>query len=127
MSFSTHSDNERKRHVRFQAPVYLANKRLLGVPKPPTYTYDTSFETSQADYERRVQISHEIKPGDTDRFTVKVGIGRSSRHRFRAVVRDITGRILRSPLIEMTGFVPRSRSKRVESVIAQKRGDPGTP
>lgn len=126
MSFGA-LDNERHRQVRFQAPVYLANKRLLGVPKPPTYAYDASFETSQSDYERRVQISHEIKPGDTDRFTVKVGIGRSSRHRFRAVVCDITGRVVRSPLIEMTCFVPRSRSKRVESVMTQRREESGTP
>src|SRR5208337_4464577 len=61
-------------HVRFQAPVFLANLGRVGLLKPPTYTYNTMFDIDQVGYERRIQISHEIKPGETDRFTVKVAI-----------------------------------------------------
>ena len=106
--------------VRFQAPVSMANWGGLGYQKPPTFTYNTIFNIDQVGYERRVQISHEIKPGETDRFTVKVAIVQSSFHRFRATVRDIRGGIIQSPLIEMTCFVPRSLKMLIEFAMGHR-------
>ena len=118
MSFKTSVASEVKHHkVRFQSPIYLCNLNRVGMHKPSSYTYDTIFNTAEVVYERRVQISHDIKPNEADRFSVKVAVEQSSIHRFRATMRDIRGRTIQSPLTEMTLFVPRSRKHRIRSAI----------
>jgi hypothetical protein len=77
ISFTTADSVGRKHRVRFLAPVYLENKNKRGLPKPPTYMYDAAFDTPNTAYQRRVQISHELLPGETDRFTVKVAVAQS--------------------------------------------------
>ncbi len=69
--------------------------------RPPTYAYGTTFDANNAAYQRRVQISHEIKPGESDRFTVKIALPASSFHRFHTTIRDISGLTLRSLPIEL--------------------------
>ena len=122
ISFTLAAGAGRKHRVKFHAPVYLANERRLGLPKPPTYMYDATFDIQNTAYQRRVQISHELKPGDTDRFTVKIAVAQSSSHRFRATVRDITGLALQSLPIEMKCFVPRSQERRVARAISPAAG-----
>ena len=109
--------NASRRRVKFFAPVYLANRNRLGILKPPTFGYDIAFDSQNANYQRRVQISQELQPGEADRFTVKVAVAQSSLHRFRATLRDVSGMSLQSLPIEMNCFVPRSRRKVVENAI----------
>lgn len=118
ISFTTADDAGRKHRVKFHASVYLANRNRMGILKPPTFTYDTAFEIQNTHYQRRVQISHTLQPGEADRFTIKVAVAQTSFHRFRATLRDITGLTLESLPIEMDCFVPRSRRKIVEKAIS---------
>jgi hypothetical protein len=105
----------RQRHsVKFHAHVYLANKNRLGIPKPSSAAYGTVFDINKTSYQKRVQISHDLQPGETDRFTVKIAVAQSSSHRLRATIRDITGRELKSLPIEMSCFVPRSRGSAIQ-------------
>jgi hypothetical protein len=104
-----------RRRVKFYAHVYLANENRRGLPKPPSATYETAFETDKLSYQKSVQISHELQPGETDRFTVKIAVAQSSSHRFRVTIRDISGVELRSLPIEMNCFVPRSRRSHIEA------------
>jgi hypothetical protein len=104
--------------VKFSAPVYLANENRMGIPRPPTCKYDIAFDTRRSNYQRRLEISHSLDPGEADRFTVKVAVAESSIHRFRATVRDISGLVLQSFPIEMSCFVPRSRRKVIESLLS---------
>jgi hypothetical protein len=121
ISFAIADGGDRKRRVKFIAPVYLANQNRKSIPRPPSFTYDTDFETQQARYQRRVQISHALQPGEADRFTVKVAVAQSSFHRFRATLRDVTGKLdLQSSQIEMKSFVPRSRREKVKEVISRR-------
>jgi hypothetical protein len=108
IEFGVAERSDRQR-VKFHSHVYLANQNRRGLPKPPTATYGTVFETQKSSYQKCVQISHELQPGEADRFTVKIAVAQSSSHRFRATIRDIGGRELRSLPIEMNCFVPRSR------------------
>jgi hypothetical protein len=117
ISFTTPDDIQRK-VVKFDAPVYLSNKNRLGIRRPPSYKYDTAFDVQGADYQKRVQISQSLDPGTADRFTIQVAVGRSSFHRFRATLRDLTGRVLESLPIEMNCFVPRSRSRMVDNLLS---------
>jgi hypothetical protein len=121
ISFTTAESAGCKSRVKFHAPVYLSNRNRVGIPRPPSFAYDTTFDTLNTDYQRRVQISHTLQSGEADRFTVKIAVAQSSFHRFRATVRDITGLELRSLPIEMSCFVPRSRQKIVEGAIARAK------
>jgi hypothetical protein len=122
INFTAANDPSVRSSVKFRGIVYLANANRVGVPRPPTAAYGTVFETAGASYQRRVQISHEIQPGETDRFTVKVAVRQSSFHNFRATIRDITGLELKLPPIQMGCFVPRSRKSFVESRLKISNG-----
>jgi hypothetical protein len=99
---------------------YLSNQNRVDIPRPPSFTYDTTFDTQNCGYKRRAQISHTLQHREADRFTVKITVARSAFHHFRATLRDITGLKLKPLPIEMNCFVPRSRWTKVESSIAQK-------
>ena len=113
ISFGVAEANSQRHSVKFHSYVYLANQNRYGLPKPPSATYGTVFDINKVSYQKRVQISHEIQPGETDRFTVKIAVAQSSSHRFRATIRDITGRELSSLPIEMNCFTPRSRGSAI--------------
>jgi len=117
ISFKSAGNVGLKSVVKFTAPVYLVNKNRMGIPKPPSYKYDSAFDVRGLDYQRRVQISHSLAPGEADRFTVRVAVAESSSHRFRATLRDVTGQLWQSVPIKMDCFVPRSRRKRVGDAV----------
>jgi TIR domain-containing protein len=96
------------RSVKFWTVVWIYNENRKGVPRPPGYEYATKFRVEGKDYERQVSISQELKAGETDRFLVKIGIDKSSRHRFRARLLFNNGREILSPSVELHGFAPRS-------------------
>jgi hypothetical protein len=116
-TFGGADDQTRKRSVKFHAPVYLSDLRKMGIPRPPSYMYDTAFETQKTGYQRRVQISQTLQPGEADRFTVKIAVAQSSFHRFRVTLRDVSGMILPSLPIGMRCFVPRSKRRVVENLL----------
>jgi hypothetical protein len=102
-------EGEAKQHsVAFRTPVRLSGSRILAVAEPSSYEYQAQFEVSMSRYQKRVLLSQEVKPGDTDRFSAKIAVNKSSQHRFRATVRDIQGNLYQLPAVELTVFVPRS-------------------
>jgi hypothetical protein len=113
ISFGVAEANSQRHSVKFHSYVYLANKNRLGLPKPSSAAYGTVFDINKVSYQKRVQISHELQPGETDRFTVKIAVAQSSSHRLSATIRDITGRELKSLPIEMNCFIPRSRASAI--------------
>jgi hypothetical protein len=117
ISYATEEGAPKRHTVKFIALVYLANKNRLGVQRPPSFAYDSALEVQGAGYEKRVQISQTLQPGEADRFTIRVGVAQSSFHRFRITLRDVTGATLRSLPIEMRCFVPRSQSATVQRRI----------
>jgi nucleoside phosphorylase len=121
ISFASADDASHHYQVKFQAVVYLGNENRKGIPMPPTYTYATIFDAQKTAYQRLAKISHAIKPGEADRFTVKIAVPRSSSHRFRATIRDIGGLVLKSLPIEMNCFVPRYRRDAVAKAISSAR------
>jgi pimeloyl-ACP methyl ester carboxylesterase len=120
ISFAAAEDPGRRRQVKFQAVVYLKNRNLMGIPRPPTFAYDVVFDGENTRYQRRVKIPHEIKSGETDRFTVKIAVPLSSFHRFRTTIHDISGQTLNSLPIEMNCFVPRY----LQAVVGEKISSP---
>lgn len=117
ISFSASELTDQRQKVRFQAPVYLSNENRSGLPRPPTHTYGATFDVQNTAYQIRVPISHELRPSDTDRFTIKIAVARSSSHRFHATILDITGQEFKSLPIELKCFVPRSRRSEIDSLL----------
>lgn len=117
ISFAKDDDQSNRQEVKFVAPVYLANRNRMGIPRPPTYSYDTAFEIERRNYQKRVQISQELQPGDADRFTIRIAAEKSSFHRFRVTLRDIGGQTISSLPMQLRCFVPRSRSKAVQQKL----------
>ena len=75
----------------------------MGIPRPPSYAYDTTFSSDQRSYQRSVAISHTLQPFEADRFTIKIAVDQSSVHRFRAVLADVSLVLMMSrELIEPT-------------------------
>jgi hypothetical protein len=97
-----------ERSVRFQTIVYVLNAAAYPKTMASSYEYATKFESSGKNYQRRVSISQELKTGETDRFLVKIGFDKSSRHRFRARLLYNDQQEIVSPEIELLGFAPRS-------------------
>jgi hypothetical protein len=118
IDFNTVGDLSANNVVKFSAPVYLTNMNRKGILRPPSYKYDSAFNVQALDYQRRVQISHSLQPGEADRFTVKIAVPQSSRHRFHVTLRDLSGLVWQSVPIEMNCFVPRSRRKAVGNAIS---------
>jgi len=112
--------NASRRTIAFRTPVCLFNMNRCGVPKPSSYEYQARFEVGMSGYQRRVSLSQEVKSGETDRFSAKIAVKKSSLHRFRATVRDIQGNQFQFPAIEMTIFVPRSAEARVNNFLSQE-------
>ena len=73
-----------KRTIAFWTPVCFIESGGRGVLAPMSYTYQSQFEVGMSRYQRRVPLSQEVKSGDTDRFSAKIAVKKSSRHRFRA-------------------------------------------
>lgn len=89
-----------------------------GAPGPPTYAYEAMLDIERSHYEVAVPISHIIKPGDADRFTITVGAPKSSRHRFDLQLKfNESGEIL-SPPIVLDICLPRRDVKNVRSKSA---------
>jgi len=98
---------DRKHQVEFATEVWIFNENRVGAPAPPSYQYHVKFEVDGSSYQRRVPTSHVLKPQEADRFTIKIGMDKSSEHRFRLkLLYNQTE--TRSYEIVMKTFVPRS-------------------
>jgi len=121
ISFTTPQDRGLRQNVKFHAVVYLANENRRGIPRPPSWTYETVLTVQKSAYQRRVQLSQELQPGEADRFLIKIAVTESSSYRFYATIRDIAGREFRSLPLELNCFVPRSLKKAVEAGLRGKQ------
>jgi hypothetical protein len=88
----TESLTKQKYTVRFRAVVYIFNKNRRLLPRPPTAKYFVELETNCANYKKHVaDFVHEIKPGETDRFLIRLQVRQPSNHRFRVMFRNADG------------------------------------
>ncbi|MEG4067165.1 CHAT domain-containing protein [Microcoleus sp. Pol11C2] len=95
--------------VKFSTIVLARNAEpVIGAPLSPTYQYGTKFQVAGENYKRHVSISHSLKPGKTDRFNIKIGMDKSSYHRFKVKIAYNDGQEILLPDIKMSTFVPRS-------------------
>ena len=113
---------------QFSAVVDLYDYSYCGVPAPPSYQYDIELRVCGESYTVRKPISQVLKPGEIDRFNVRIHCEKSARHIMDVCLMDITGRRIQvGKKIQLDITVPRSgiryidRQNETESGII--RGD----
>jgi len=103
------SGNRKKETLRFE------NSVLLGPPgegmvMPPSYTYDLLLETNKSNYSKEIALSQVIKPGEPDRFDIKIAAPMSSRHQFDITLFYNDNKQFKIPGVHLNYFLPRPDS-----------------
>lgn len=93
----------------FSTSVTVMNQSLGGLPAPPTAQYQAAFGVDRRDYTvSAADVSHTLKPGEADRFEIRVGAAKSSYHDFRLKLFYNGGGVVLSKSIHLHMVVPRS-------------------
>jgi hypothetical protein len=112
----TESSTKQKYIVRFLAVVYIFNKNRRLLPRPPSAKYLVELETNGANYEKHVaDFVHEIKPGETDRFLIRLQVKQPSNHRFRVSFCNADSLAIQTRWIRLRCFIPRTRRGSLEA------------
>ncbi len=111
-----------KEKLKFEAIIDLG-PRGAGAPRPPSFQYDIIFETDRSDYEKVLPISQDIKPGDADRFNIKISALRSSRHVFDLILLYNDNKAITIPNIALNYFMSTEDAKYIEKE-QQRNVDP---
>jgi predicted alpha/beta hydrolase family esterase/tetratricopeptide (TPR) repeat protein len=109
--------------IKFSSEFTLLIPGGYGAPGGPSYQYAAKLDTDREKYQVRIQgngssVSQYLKSGDVDRFNVRVGVLKSSLHKFciRLVYNDNQS-ILSSP-IYLKIFVPKSEADSIRGMDA---------
>jgi hypothetical protein len=102
---------EGQRRIPFVAWTWLVNARRKGKPRPPTCAYHVLLEPSGGRRSIVVPIAQELRHEETDRFILGIASPRSSRHRFRLRLAYGSKESVRSSLIDLDLFMPRSAAR----------------
>lgn len=100
------------RMFRFGTDMRIAGP-AYGMYGPPTYEYQTRLQVTGEHYERTVEISHVMKPGESDRFLLQLDVDKSSDHELELCVESNLGTIATSGPVHLSILVPRSVNERV--------------
>jgi hypothetical protein len=87
----------------------------LGLPRPPSYSYNVRFDVDGVDYVKRVPISQWLAAGATDRFLLFIGADKSSVHDFDVVLRYNDSEHIQSRAIHLALFISRPDARRVRA------------
>jgi hypothetical protein len=110
--------------IKFAAEILLLNSVLsLAAPAYVSYQYGVCLETERQHYQVVAQengesVSQYLKPGEVDRFNIRVGGIQSSHHTFRLRLVYNNEQTLLSPPISLNLFVPRSEAKNIKQASA---------
>jgi hypothetical protein len=104
--------------IRFSTQVAIVHPGV-GMSLGPTFAYNVKFDVARTNYEVIVPISQYIKPNDVDRFTISIGVEKSSRHIFDVKFEYGQKQRLVSPPITLDVFIPKSSSLRLEDATLQ--------
>lgn len=115
MTYTWKDGAEEKNHrVALRAPVLILPPEGLGAPGPVIGRYEAMLRENGADYTVEVPVSHIVKPGDTARFTVTLGVTKSSLHRFRVALLDTRGTAVDAGSVNLRTLLPRSAVRQLQ-------------
>jgi hypothetical protein len=99
----------------FYSEIAIFPPEGLGSPGPVAGKYEAMLRESGENYELPVDISRIVKPGGTDRFTLTLGIPRTSKHELTLELRTTEGETLSSGPVTIEGLLPRSAAEMLET------------
>jgi hypothetical protein len=70
----------------------------FGAGAPPSNDYHIKLAVEQTDYVRKLQISHALKAGESDRFLIQVAADRSSIHDLTFALRFNNDEVVEAPV-----------------------------
>ena len=85
----------------------------------PSYEYDLALKAGESSVTKYLSISHEIKPGDTDYFVIRIATNKSSQFELNFSFRTAEKVELKGEDISLEVFIPRYVSREIE--ISEKR------
>jgi predicted alpha/beta hydrolase family esterase/tetratricopeptide (TPR) repeat protein len=107
--------------VKFSSEFTLLVPGGYGAAGGPSYQYAAKLDFDREKYQVRVQgngssVSQYLKPGDIDRFNIRLGVLKSSLHKFfvRLVYND--NQIILSSPISLKIFVPKSEADSIRGM-----------
>lgn len=86
------------RTVTTFAALDFARHGGYGAVAPPSNEYHVKLDVDGADYVRTLQISHALKPGETDRFLIQVAADQSSFHDLTFALRFNEDEVVEAPV-----------------------------
>lgn len=106
-NLSYSGEDNRNYTYKFKTFVYLREPGV-GMPAPPSYTYDIFLKAGRSGYVVTRDLSQEIKPGQTDHFLLRIATDMSSSFFLKLDIKDVKGNARWSGDVDMEAFVPRS-------------------
>jgi len=73
---------DRHYSIPIRARVFMFNVRF-DQPMPPSYQYTAELEHTGENYFVPIGVCHSLKPGEADRFTIRLACSQSAIHEFR--------------------------------------------
>lgn len=124
IEFNSDTINEKNHHysLLFSSPVYLFEYSMPALPAPPTYQYDIELSTEGKNYNVTKPISQVIKPGETDRFSIKIHAQKSSYHIIDIYMKSISNKkISLKDNLQLSICIPCSGAKFIENQDSSNR------
>jgi hypothetical protein len=102
-------------HFPFKIVVPLELETVMYSLMTPSYEYDLFLDENESGSIRIVPVQHELRPGDTDMFTIRVGTSRSVRTDLDFSFRAVGGQLLQGGSVKLDILVPRTDARWVNS------------
>ncbi|WP_265594330.1 hypothetical protein [Haloferula sp. BvORR071] len=107
-------ETEKSNRVALRVPVLILPPDGLGATGPVEGKYEAMLRESDKDYALKVPVTQTVKPGATTRFTVTLGVPKSSFHRFKVALVSTDGAEIDAGLVELQALLPRSAVGQLE-------------
>lgn len=111
-------ETEKSHRVALRAPVLILPPDGLGAPGPVEGKYEAMLQESGQNYALKVPVSHVVKPGGTTRFTVTLGVPKSSLHRFKLTLATTDAKEIDAGQVELRALLPRAAAEQMKNAAA---------
>lgn len=118
-------ETEKSHRVALRAPILILPPDGLGAPMPVEGKYEAMLQESGQNYALKVPVSHVVKPGGTTRFTVTLGVPKSSFHRFKLTLATTDAKEMDAGQVELKAFLPKAAVEQMKhpSEASEEEGE----
>jgi hypothetical protein len=114
---------EKSRRVALCLPILILPPDGLGAPMPASGKYEAMLRESAKDYALKVPVSHVVKKGDATRFTVTLGVPKSSFHHMKVTLATTDGKEIDAGEVDLQALLPRHAVTQLEDAAKAGEGE----